>query len=151
MQILKEYHSDKDCIYGRLLVGVGRKFNPKKEFVSIIGPASCWVKKECSQDEKRIVEFNSDVKAWNMRGNEGDGFHKKPRLICEPVEGYEGLDYKGGGKHSSKAYGHTPIDHFKVIAINICAICYLDIDRQKRRPEITLIGISLNKEFVKVV
>jgi len=151
MNILKEFHGEPDCIFGKLLKGVGRKFNPKKYFVSIIGPASCWVEKECSQEEKSKVFLDSEICSWRLHGQFGDSFHKKPRLIGEPVEGYEGLDYKGSNKHDFKAYGHTPGTEFKINAEHICSICYLDIDRKKRRPEVTLVKVQINPEIKKVV
>lgn len=151
--VKREFHKSEDCIFGDCLKVIGRKFkkNTSHNFVKIEGPADCWVHRTCSLQVCSIVMSSKELLAFkNFGAIEGDGFRKKVALIVEPEKGYDGPDYKGGGRHDSKAYGHTPSTQYKVSATNtLCAVGYLDINRQKRSGDIGLIHFELNKDYIK--
>lgn len=152
--IQREFHTKEDCVFGECLKVIGRKFKKvsSQNFVKIEGPADCWVHKNCNQEVCTIIKSSFELRGFRNFGTlVGDGFRKKRDLIVEPERGYDGPDFKGGGRHDGKAYGHTPITQYNVKARDTpCAIGYLDINRQKRSGNIELIRIELNREYSKI-
>jgi hypothetical protein len=131
-----------EVLCGRELLIWGRKFfpNPKGNYIKVLGSAGSVVNRELSQiDFKKVEKMDP---SFSMRGNKGDFFNKKERLMLIPQKGSNCPDAKGRGgpkKHISKIHGHTPNIKYKVVAgKEISALCYLDNDRQKRKTEFTL-------------
>lgn len=148
-----EFHSNKDMIFGKRLLIWGQKYerNENKNFIKIIGSAGSEVKTSIDNfEEIRTVKLMYPLHSYELHGNIGDSFNKKQRLIAEPECTSDCPDAKGRGgdaKHRHKMYGHTPSTKYNVDALELSAFCYLDVDRQKRMPEISLREIELSKEI----
>ena len=141
-------YGNKDIIFGKSLLCWGQKFDrvKKQNFIKIYGSAGCKI--------KRVIEDFDDIKnikqmylSSNPHFNSDDMFDKRPNLIAEPEECSDCPDYRGGGKHIRKKHGHTPDIEYRIDAVKLFACCYIDFDRQKRMPEISLREIELSKEI----
>ena len=142
-------YSEKDMLFAKRLLIWGQKFMrvKKQDFIKVVGSAGCKVDTPIT-DIKEINFIKEENPTYIFHGNIDDAFDKRPRLICEPNNS-DCPDFKGTDKHWAKKHGHTPSKEYKVDAIDLCAVGYLDLDRQPRKPFISLRSIELNKGYSK--
>lgn len=139
-------HGNEDMLFGRRLHIWAQKYNRVKSqnFIRLIGSAGSEIFKPVT-DLKEIIEIKYKNSAYKLYGNVGDMFNKKTNLICEPECYSDCPDFKGTDKHAHKLHGHTPSTKYNVDCGKgfVCALAYLDLDRQKRKTCIVLNEITL--------
>lgn len=145
---MSRLYDSKDMLFGKSLLIWGRKFtrNTKQNFIKITGPGGSRIKKIVN-DPKEIEAIKKECQGYNMRGNYDDMFDKIMNLIAEPQEDSDCPDYMGTDKHAAKKYSHTPGTEYKVEAIGLCAVCYIDNDRQPRKPSIVEKKFKLESKY----